>query len=248
VLAAMTGFASLASKTLAEGTGRSTIAPNLGIASGQAQKFTFILFWKEDNAATQKMAATLKAAVAQRSERAAWTAANLTDPAAKSLVERHGVSRAPMPLVLCVAPNGAITGAFTKQFTQDAVDQAIVTPAMTAYMKALQQEKIALVHVKPNANAPLPRGAIDFIGDPAFQARTVVVSFTVDDPAERRFLREMEIDPAAVRGSVVSVLAPPGVFVGKYSASVTKDQIAAELHAAGQCCEDPNCKHNKKAK
>ncbi len=245
---AMTGFASLVSKTFAEGTAASTSAPNVLIASGQAHKFTFILFWKEDNAATQKMAATLKAAVAQRSERATWTAANLADPANRSLDERHGVSRAPMPLVLCLAPNGAITGAFTKQFTQDAVDQALVTPAMTAYMKALQEDKIVLVHVKPDAHAPLPRGAHDFVGDPVFQARTVVVTFTVDDPAEGRFLREMKIDPAAVRGSIVSVLAPPAVFVGKYSSTVSKDQIAAELHAAGQCCEDANCKHNTKGK
>src|SRR3972149_3549031 len=66
-------------------------------------------------------------------------------------------SSAPMPLVLCLAPNGAITGAFTKQFTQDAVDKALVTPAMTAYMKALQDDKIVVVHVKPAANASLPR-------------------------------------------------------------------------------------------
>ncbi len=248
VLLAMTGFASFGSKTMAEGTAPSTSVPNAVIASVEAKKFTFILFWKEDNADTQKMAAALSAAVAQRSERAAWTDANLTDPAKRSLAERYGVSRAPMPLVLCLAPNGAITGAFTKQFTPDAVDQALVTPSMTAYMKALQDDKIVVVHVKPDSNAPLPRGAYEFVGDPVFQARTVVVSFTVDDPAERRFLRAMDIDPAAVRGSIVSVLAPPGVFVGKYSSTVSKDQIAAELHAAGQCCEDANCKHNTKGK
>jgi hypothetical protein len=44
------------------------------------------------------------------------------------------------------------------------------------------------------------------------------------------------------------VLAPPGVLVGKFPASATSDQIGAALHAAGKCCNDPNCKHNQKGK
>jgi hypothetical protein len=36
------------------------------------------------------------------------------------------------------------------------------------------------------------------------------------------------------------------VLVGKFGPAVTKDEIAAALHAAGKCCNDPNCKHNKK--
>jgi hypothetical protein len=56
----------------------------------------------------------------------------------------------------------------------------------------------------------------------------------------------MEIKPEEVADSMIVVLAPPGVLVGKYPAGVTKDQIGAALHAAGKCCNDPNCIHNKK--
>ena len=56
----------------------------------------------------------------------------------------------------------------------------------------------------------------------------------------------MEIDPAAFSGSTVVVLAPPGVLVGKFPATATAAEIAAKLHAAGKCCDDPNCKHNQK--
>jgi hypothetical protein len=213
-----------------------------------AQKFTFILFWKEDNAATQTMAAALKSALATRADRATWAGVNVADPANQALVERYKVSRAPMPMVLCVAPNGAITGGFPKGLTDDAIEGALVTPSMTQCMKALQEGKIVVVHVKTMPNAALPSGANDFAADPAYQARTSLVSFTLNDPAEGRFLKDMEINPAAVKGSIVSVLAPPGVLVGKFAANVTKDQIAAELHAAGKCCDDPNCVHNQKAK
>src|SRR4051794_30224557 len=80
-----------------------------------APKFTFILFWKENNAATQGMTESLKRAVAQRSQGAEWTSVNIADGAQRPLVDRYHVERAPMPMVLCIAPNGAITGGITRQ-------------------------------------------------------------------------------------------------------------------------------------
>lgn len=210
------------------------------------EKFTFFLFWKEDNAASRRMAETLKSSVGKRADRATWTGVNVADPANGEIVEQYKLSRTPMPLVLCIAPNGAVTGAFPRPFNDADVERALVTPTMTRCMKALQANKIVCVHVKPAANAPLPSCATQFAADPDFQARTELVSFTIDDPAEARFLKDMDINPAAVRGSIVSVLAPPGSLVGKFSESATKTHIINKLHAAGKCCNDPNCKHNRK--
>ena len=67
-------------------------------------KFTFILFWKENNPATQGMTEALKRPSRKRSQRAEWTSVNITDPAQRAIVERYHVERAPMPMVLCVAP------------------------------------------------------------------------------------------------------------------------------------------------
>jgi hypothetical protein len=55
----------------------------------------------------------------------------------------------------------------------------------------------------------------------------------------------MEFKAASVRDSAVVIMAPPGVLVGKFANNVTKDDITTKLHAAGKCCNDPNCKHNK---
>jgi hypothetical protein len=54
----------------------------------------------------------------------------------------------------------------------------------------------------------------------------------------------MQIDPKKERTTSVVFMAPPGTIVGKYTAQVTKAKLAADLHAAGKCCNDPNCKHN----
>jgi len=214
----------------------------------QVPKFSLILFWKENNAATQGMAEALKSAVAKRSQRAEWTSVNVSDSANRAIVERYQVSRAPMPLILCVAPNGAITGGITRQVTDEAVERVLVTPAMADSTKALQEKKIVVIHVKQDAQSPLPYGAVELTADAAFKARTTVVSVVLGDPAESRFVTDMEIKPADVTGSMLVVLGPPGVLVGKFPANVTKDQLTAALHAAGKCCDDPNCKHNQKGK
>jgi hypothetical protein len=211
-----------------------------------APKFTFILFWKEDNAATQAMTAALKESVAQRSQRAEWTAVNVNDAAQRPLVDRYHVERAPMPMVLCVAPNGAITGGYSKQINDAAVEKSLVTPGMTEATKALQDKRIVVIHVKRDPRMPLPAGAAGFIADPSFKDRSTVVNVGLDDSAEARFVKEMDFKPEEISDSMVVVLAPPGVLVGRYPGTVTTDQIATDLHAAGKCCNDPNCKHNKK--
>ena len=94
-----------------------------------------------------------------RSDRAEWTSVNVTDPANRELVDRYQVGRAPMPLVLCVAPNGAVTGAMAGRVTDKQVDTALVTPTMTRCMKSLQAGKIVVVHVQSDAIGAAARPA-----------------------------------------------------------------------------------------
>jgi hypothetical protein len=213
----------------------------------EAPRFKFILFWKESNPSTQQMTEVLKQAVARRSARAEWVAVRVNDEANRQLVEQYQMSRVPMPATLCVAPNGAITSVFVRQLNEHGVERALVTPAMAEVTKALQDKKIVVLHVKPSADSPLPSGGADFAADADFALRTTIVDLVVSDPAESRFLTDMKLKASDVRDSMMVVMAPPAVLVGKFSATATKEQIAIQLHAAGKCCDDPNCKHNKKA-
>src|SRR5262245_14287915 len=82
------------------------------VAPQATPKFTFMLCWKEDNAVTREVAQSVKTAAAKRADRSQWTDYNVNEPKAAPIVEQYKLSRAPMPLVLCVAPNGAVTGGF----------------------------------------------------------------------------------------------------------------------------------------
>jgi hypothetical protein len=222
--------------------------PNAKVAATakQTPPFTYILFHKQGDPNTQPFAETIRKGVARRPEQVNSSFVDVNDPANAAVVAKYGVSRAPMPLALCVANNGAITSVFTRRPSDEALDRALVTPAMVSVTKALQDKKIVVVHVKATKDAPLPYGAFEFTADAAFKARATVIDIVANDPAEQRFLKDMEYTAASVRESSVVVMAPPGVLVGKFPASATMSEIATKLHAAGKCCNDPNCKHNKK--
>lgn len=216
----------------------------LAQAAAQSQ-FAFLLFYKQNDPATAAMQKTLEAGVAKRSRQAAFAKFSVTDPAAQTLVERFGVARAPLPLTVAVAPNGALTGVYSRKLTDAHLSDAIVTPTMAACMKAMQAGKLAIVCVQAKSNRATPQAVEDLLADPEFANRIHIESFPTSDSAEARFLSEMEVAPESVKDATIVLLAPPGVLVGKFANTATKSELVAALHEAGKCCDDPNCKHAK---
>ena len=105
-------------------------------------KFTFIVFSKEDNAAAKDMLKVVELGVAERQEQAVAVQARANDPVEQALIQQFGISRAPMPLTVVVAPNGAVTGVFPKTLSAEHIDAAIVTPTMMQCMKSLQNKQL----------------------------------------------------------------------------------------------------------
>lgn len=213
--------------------------------ASQANKFCFLLFYKINDPATQSAAKIISQGMSTRSDRAALAYVNITDPAQQATVKQFDVARAPMPLLMAVAPNGAITCVYPKDFRETDLDAAFVTPTMTKVMKSVQDGKLVLLYAHPAGTTQYPESVLGFTTDPQFAKRTQILSLQLTDEAETRFVKDMKLDAAATTGSIV-FLAPPGVMIGKYPANTTKAKMAADLHAAGKCCDDPNCKHNHK--
>jgi hypothetical protein len=207
-------------------------------------KYTFILFYKANDAATTAMNTTLQHSLAKYKTTATFTFVYVGDPNEQELVKKYDVARAPMPMTLAIAPNGALTGMFPQTMEATHVDSSFVTPTMMQVMKALQENKLVFVTVHGNVAATEPVALREFANDPHFNTRMVTLSTTAADPAEAKFMAEMEVDPRSA-ATQLSLLAPPGVLVGKYAANTPMKTIAAALAEAGKCCDDPNCKHHQ---
>jgi hypothetical protein len=244
LLAAACTLMALGSPASAETTPVRLDAAQVLADAADAGTYTFLLFHKDRGPATKAMLGTLEHGLASLGDRAILTEVDVRDPAHKALVDRFKVSRSPMPLVVAVAPNGAITGVFASTISQSQVKGALVTPKMAECMKSMQQGRLVFVCVSTTPGAELPQGVRDFQADPQFKGRADVVSFQLDDPGEADFLKQLKIDPRTVKTSTTAFLAPPAVLVGKYGPAATKNDMAGDLHAAGKCCNDPNCKHN----
>lgn len=205
-------------------------------------KYTFIVFYKQNDATTQAMSAAVKAEIAKYQGVATAKFIQVDDPAQKAIVAQYDVSRAPLPLTVAVAPNGAVTGMFPKKLPAEGIDGAFVTPTMMVTMKALQEGKLVLVTVGGSVPVPTPVAVTAFQADPHFNERLMTVSMAAADPQEAKFIAQMKIADTVLETQTV-LLAPPGVLVGKFNATASKEVVAAALAKAGKCCNDPHCKH-----
>jgi hypothetical protein len=213
-----------------------------------AKKHTFILFYKAEDAVTLKIAKILDDAVAVRGDRATVMHVPANDPGEKRLVEKYKVARTPMPLTLCVAPNGAVTGVYSQKLEDRLVEEAIVSPKTADCLKAVQDNKVVILCVRTPESKSLPKAISEFKVDPHFNTRLAVIDLATNDKTEASFLANLEVDPTTVKDSIMVFMAPPGVMVGRYTAAAPKALMAADLHKAGKCCDDPNCKHGKQGK
>lgn len=211
------------------------------LASAQkGQKYLFVLFWKENSPATQAMKQTLDAALSKKNGQATSITVNTTDPAEKAVVEQFGVSRSPMPLVLAVAPNGAITGGFPSKLTEENVAGAFVSPGTAACLKVSQSRKLVLLCVRPAGVKDLPPAVREFKADSQYGPTTEVVTIQASDPAEAGFLKALKIQTTT--STITALIAPPGSLLGTFDNTATKQQFVEKLKAAqNSCCPGGKC-------
>jgi hypothetical protein len=211
--------------------------------AADADKYIFMFFSKTDDDQTLAMRKVFDGAMEKAADRAQWIAVNTTDPSEKGIVAKFDLSRAPMPLVLAMAPNGAMTGGFPTKFEEKDLLAAIVSPAMQKVMKHLQDKKLVFVCLqndKTKSNDAAMRGVRDFKADTRFAGATEVVMMDPANSAEAPFLADMKIDPKTEEATTI-FLAPPGVAIAEYKGATDKTAMAETLQKASSGCAGGSC-------
>lgn len=206
-------------------------------------QFSFVLFYRGNDAATQSMYGTMKSTLDDRKD-AVIVPVQIGNAAETALIGRFDATRLPLPAVAVLAPNDAVCSVFPQRVTPQQLTAAIVSPAQATCLKALQDKKLVILCAQPSASAKIPVGVEQFQSEQKFKNRTQVVSVQASDPSEAKFLRQLRV-PTNQRTSVVAFMAPPGVMIGVFDGNVTLRQLAEKLAAAGRCCDDENCKFHK---
>jgi len=227
---------SVVSVTAAPSTSRGMTAIDEAARSG---KYLFVFFWKQNDVQSQAMYRVLQSATAKWADSAISVSIPIIDRKEKAIIDKFDVSRAPMPLVLAMAPNGAITKACPIKFDEKQLQEGFVSPCTAKCLKCLQDQKIVLLCVQNQTtqfSQAAWKGVQDFKADARFAKATEVVSLDPSDQAEAAFLSDLEVDPRTSQ-AVTVLLAPPGQPIAKFAGAVTKDQIVAKVAAAqsGPC-------------
>jgi len=207
--------------------------------AAEANRFIFVFFYKTDDEATQAARKAFDAAMEKLADRANAIGVNITDPRERALVAKYQLARSPMPLVLALAPTGAVTRSFPLRFTEAQLETAFVSPGMQKCLKALQDRKLAFLCVqngttKHNAEAML--GVREFAGDPQYAKTTEIITIDPTDAAEESLLKQLKVDPKTEE-AVTVFLAPPGTTVATYTGETKKDVLMAAAKMAAKGCD-----------
>ncbi|MDF1844498.1 MAG: hypothetical protein P1U77_24030 [Rubripirellula sp.] len=203
-------------------------------AAAKNGKYTYVMFYRANDAATQRMASTIRSQVTENEEKTTWVTVNVRDRKEASLVKRFDASRIPLPAVFGVAPNGAVTGVFRQKVDQAQLTQAILTPKYADMVKALQNQQIAVVCLMPTADTPIPAGVTTLQQNPEFKGKLHRVTAYATEVAEAGFFQRMQVDPT-LGAPAVLMFAPPGTHLGTFDAAVSGEELAQELHKSGKC-------------
>jgi hypothetical protein len=222
--------------------------PGAGQFSGQgmealkhaadAQKYLFLFFYQADDDQTRTLRGVFDATMAKVTDRAESLIVNLADASQKPLVSKFGADRAPMPLVLALAPNGAITGGYPLKFDEQLLMGAFCSRSTWESLKALQDGKLVLLCVQNpliKAGPEALKAAEDVKADPKYAKTTEVVSVDPRDAKEAEALKRLSIAPDT-NEAVTILLAPPATIVNRLKGATSKDAIIAEIVKAAAGC------------
>ncbi len=207
------------------------------------KRYLFAFFWNSDNESTAAMKKVFEGATAKVVDRVKTISVRINDPAEQGIVKKYDLDRAPMPLVLAIAPNGAIMGGFPTKFDEQQLLDAFASPGTEQCMKALQDGKLVFLCVQNDTtrkNDEALQGVTDFQADARYASATEVVVLDPSDAAEAPFLGDLKIDPKTTT-AVTAFLAPPGSVIAEFQGATTKAELIAALQQANTGCGPEGC-------
>jgi len=211
--------------------------------AAKAEKHLFVFFYKEEDTQTRKMREVFDTATHKVEEKAGAISINVADASERGMVDKFRVGRAPMPLVLVIAPNGAIAGGFPAKFDEEQLLNAFVSPCMAECLKGLQERKLVFVCVqnkRTKGNEAAMKGARAFEKDRRFSEATEVLKVDPADRDEKAFLTKLQVD-LDTDEAITVFLAPPGTRIATIRGATDKNTLVTKLMSVMSSCGSGGC-------
>lgn len=215
----------------------------------QAQQngdFLYIMFYEKKDDSFQEMQKTVQVFSMNTGKAIKTYEALTTDNKESDVVQKYGISRAPLPLLLVFAPNGAITGGFPQKVTKEQLSSCMVPKLIMTILKSIQTKKIVLVLLQnkdTKFNFETTNVADEFSKDERLIGYVDIIKQDPSDNEIKDFLTQCKIE-STIKDAATVLIVPPGKIGGVYSGKITKETLVAGLVACsgGGCCPKPENK------
>ena len=207
-------------------------------SAAERKRYVVVTFYKKGDAAGNKMLSAVKSMHSKLSNRTDFVTLDSGNSANQALVTRYGADRAPGPLTLVLAPNGAVTAGFPNEIKTTDFSDVFVSDGQAAVLKALQSNKLALVCLQNGRTKYNKESMTAAEGLKADKTLPGLVGIVKIDPSDRRessFLQKCKVNTGSTNAQVLMII-PPGRVLGTFDGNTTKDKLMASLQSAIKSC------------
>ena len=214
-------------------------------SAADARQYLFAFVYEQEDEETRAARKTFEAAVAKVTPAAQSVRVDRSLPGEKDMVEMFGLQTAPVPIVLAIAPNGAVTGSIKSgDLSEERLQAAVASPGLQQILKGVQEGRLVLVclqNTQTKDNEAAMKGVKEIKADKALSESTAVIQLDPSDPKEARLMAQLKFVPTTKKPATV-VVAPPGVMVTRLDGATTKTSLKAALRKAAEGCSgSPGC-------
>lgn len=194
------------------------------------KKFLFLfVYGKDDEHRAQRK--DFEAVMAKIDAR--WVAVNRDAPSEQAFAQKYRLLGTPTPLIIAIAPNGALTGGF-KEISEARCRKSMVSPGFQTCLKALQDQKLVLLclqNQRTKHNEEAMRGVNEFKADAGYGALTEIVRVDPADPSEKSFLDRIRVSETIQEATTI-LLSPPGSVLASFTGATSKKDFTDAIQRA----------------
>lgn len=208
-------------------------------------KYLYLFIYNDDSSNSVRLQSLFNQTLQKLGDRVRSASIKLTDPSERDIIEKFDLKRAPMPLALIIASNGAVMGGFPSSFTEEQLMGSLASLGAANCLKALQDRKLVFLCLQnghTTDNEAVLKGIGDFKRDARFTNASEVLMMDPSDKEEQQFLRQLGVNIHPSKATTVMIV-PPGDVVGQYQGAVAKERLVSDLTKAtsNSCCPGGCC-------
>lgn len=199
-------------------------------ALGKKNSYTFLFFGDTKTEEGKKMHATLEGITKELiNKKVDIVEVTPDDPKEGKLINLFKIQES--PVVLTIAPNGAVTGAFPKTVDKKALVESLISLKETEIIKSIQEGRVVFLcfYRDKEPDFAAIKTNLKAVAD-NFKGAVNVIYASSGDKEEEKLREKFEMSSGT---TTVFIIIPPGRAVAKLEGSdITKANLMRTLYAA----------------